>query len=201
MEKVITCFQKRPDAVNRLICFPWAGGGSIHYARWGNILSCSTEGNTWKMLHSIACAPDRYSLKHLWSTEDLFYHFLYLPVLAVTLPGRESRAKEPFFHSMQQIVDEVIGTLLPVLKEKPFALFGHRYDNNMQKVLVVIVKSVNIIFISFYFPLESISMDDTSLWVIHIHFNHCTHWYTLILSVNPLVFQIFKDEASSETAF
>ncbi|XP_008284026.1 S-acyl fatty acid synthase thioesterase, medium chain-like [Stegastes partitus] len=44
MEKVISCFQKRPDAVSRLICFPWAGGGSIHYARWGNILSSSTEG-------------------------------------------------------------------------------------------------------------------------------------------------------------
>lgn len=84
-------------------------------------------------------------------------------MLAVTLPGRESRAKEPFFHSMQQIVDEVIGTLLPVLKEKPFALFGHRYDKNKQKVLVVIVKSVNITFITFYFPLGSISMDDTSI--------------------------------------
>lgn len=45
MEKVISCFKKRPDAVARLICFPWAGGGSIHYARWGNILN-SVEGNT-----------------------------------------------------------------------------------------------------------------------------------------------------------
>uniref|UniRef100_A0A4W6EGN2 oleoyl-[acyl-carrier-protein] hydrolase n=1 Tax=Lates calcarifer TaxID=8187 RepID=A0A4W6EGN2_LATCA len=94
MEKVINCFKKRPDAVARLICFPWAGGGSIHYARWGNVLSSSVE------------------------------------VFAVKLPGRESRAKEPFFQSMQQIVDEVIGVLLPMLKEKPFALFGHRYDEN-----------------------------------------------------------------------
>lgn len=46
MEKVINCFKKRPDAVTRLICFPWAGGGSIHYARWGNVLSSSIEGNT-----------------------------------------------------------------------------------------------------------------------------------------------------------
>lgn len=46
MEKVINCFQKRPDAVSRLICFPWAGGGSTHYARWGNVLSSSIEGNT-----------------------------------------------------------------------------------------------------------------------------------------------------------
>lgn len=91
MEKVINCFKKRPDAVVRLICFPWAGGGSIHYARWGNVFNGSIE------------------------------------VFAVKLPGRESRAKEPFFQSMEQIVDEVIGALLPVLKEKPFALFGHSF--------------------------------------------------------------------------
>ncbi|XP_031151625.1 S-acyl fatty acid synthase thioesterase, medium chain isoform X1 [Sander lucioperca] len=91
MEKVINCFKKSPDAVARLICFPWAGGGSIHYARWGNVLSSSIE------------------------------------VFAVKLPGRESRAKEPFFQNMQQVVDEVISVLLPLLKEKPFALFGHSF--------------------------------------------------------------------------
>lgn len=91
MDKVINCFKKRPDAVTRLICFPWAGGGSIHYARWGSVLSSSIE------------------------------------VFAVKLPGRESRTKEPFFHNMQQIVDEVVGVLLPVLKDKPFALFGHSF--------------------------------------------------------------------------
>lgn len=91
MEKVINCFMKRPDAVTRLICFPWAGGGSIHYARWGKDLNSSIE------------------------------------VFAVKLPGREGRAKEPFFQDMQQIVNEVVGVLLPVLKEKPFALFGHSF--------------------------------------------------------------------------
>uniref|UniRef100_A0A3P9AID7 oleoyl-[acyl-carrier-protein] hydrolase n=1 Tax=Esox lucius TaxID=8010 RepID=A0A3P9AID7_ESOLU len=89
MDQVINCFHKRPEAVARLICFPWAGGGSIHYARWGKILSA-------------------------------------IEVFAVKLPGRETRAKEHFFQSMEQIVDEVISVLLPVLKEKPFALFGHR---------------------------------------------------------------------------
>lgn len=44
MEKVINCFRKRPDAVTRLICFPWAGGGSIHYARWGHVINSSIEG-------------------------------------------------------------------------------------------------------------------------------------------------------------
>ncbi|XP_035038407.1 S-acyl fatty acid synthase thioesterase, medium chain isoform X2 [Hippoglossus stenolepis] len=90
MEKVINCFKRNPEAVARLICFPWAGGGSLHYARWGNLLS-SVE------------------------------------VFAVKLPGRESRTKEPFAQSMQQIVDEVIDVLLPLLKEKPFALFGHSF--------------------------------------------------------------------------
>ncbi|KAM6959147.1 S-acyl fatty acid synthase thioesterase, medium chain [Aplochiton taeniatus] len=89
MEEVINCLSKRPDAVARLICFPWAGGGSIHYARWGKVLNSSIE------------------------------------VYAVILPGRERRAKQSFFRSMQQIVDEVIDVLVPVLKEKPFALFGH----------------------------------------------------------------------------
>uniref|UniRef100_A0A673M7S1 oleoyl-[acyl-carrier-protein] hydrolase n=1 Tax=Sinocyclocheilus rhinocerous TaxID=307959 RepID=A0A673M7S1_9TELE len=75
----------------RLICFPWAGGGSIHYARWAKTLNSSIE------------------------------------VYSVRLPGREGRAKEPFFLNMQEIIDEIIGVLLPHLREKPFALFGHRF--------------------------------------------------------------------------
>ncbi|XP_061112077.1 S-acyl fatty acid synthase thioesterase, medium chain [Conger conger] len=91
MEKVINCFRKNPDATTRLLCFPWAGGGSIHYARWGNLLPGSIE------------------------------------VYAVKLAGREARGKEPFPKSMQQIVDEVVTAVLPQLKEKPFALFGHSF--------------------------------------------------------------------------
>ncbi|KAG5842962.1 S-acyl fatty acid synthase thioesterase, medium chain isoform X2 [Anguilla rostrata] len=93
MEKVINCFQRNPDASVRLLCFPWAGGGSIHYARWGKLVPSSIE------------------------------------VYAVKLAGRESRAKEPFCKSMEQIVDEVIGALLPELREKPFALFGHSFGS------------------------------------------------------------------------
>lgn len=91
MDTVVSCFSKQPEAVSRLICFPWAGGGSIHYARWGKILNSSIE------------------------------------VYSVKLPGREGRAKEPFFQNIQQIVDEVCDVLLPLLREKPFALFGHSF--------------------------------------------------------------------------
>uniref|UniRef100_A0A8C5FAV0 oleoyl-[acyl-carrier-protein] hydrolase n=1 Tax=Gadus morhua TaxID=8049 RepID=A0A8C5FAV0_GADMO len=98
MDKVINCFTKKPDAVARLVCFPWAGGGSIHYARWGRVFNDSIE------------------------------------VYSVRLPGRETRAKEKFFQNMQQIVDEIVEALLPALKEKPFAFFGHRYGmNNAQE--------------------------------------------------------------------
>ncbi|XP_028820574.1 S-acyl fatty acid synthase thioesterase, medium chain [Denticeps clupeoides] len=91
MDKAINRFFKRPEATARLICLPWAGGGSGHYARWGNLLGPSVE------------------------------------VCAVRLPGRESRAKEPFFRSMQQITEELCTVLLPEIGEKPFALFGHSF--------------------------------------------------------------------------
>lgn len=60
MEKVISCFRTRPEAV---ICFPWAGGGSIHYARWGNVLSSSVEGKI--TFHT-----------HLWSV--IILHSVYI---------------------------------------------------------------------------------------------------------------------------
>lgn len=41
---MINCFNKKPDAVARLVCFPWAGGGSTHYARWGRVFVGSVEG-------------------------------------------------------------------------------------------------------------------------------------------------------------
>lgn len=121
MEKVINCFKQSPDAVARLICFPWAGGGSIHYARWGNVLDASIEGNAPGKPRVALCSVTSPSV----SSPSL------LPtVFAVKLPGREGRAKEPFLQSMQQIVDEVTGALLPLLREKPFALFGHRCGNS-----------------------------------------------------------------------
>uniref|UniRef100_A0A8C0V8L0 oleoyl-[acyl-carrier-protein] hydrolase n=1 Tax=Cyanistes caeruleus TaxID=156563 RepID=A0A8C0V8L0_CYACU len=43
MERLVSCVQKRPDALCRLICFPWSGGGTSQLAQWGKLFNDSIE--------------------------------------------------------------------------------------------------------------------------------------------------------------
>ncbi|NXD90097.1 SAST synthase, partial [Chaetorhynchus papuensis] len=43
MEKLVACIHKRPDALCRLICFPWAGGGTLQLAQWSRLFSDSIQ--------------------------------------------------------------------------------------------------------------------------------------------------------------
>ncbi|XP_017653972.1 S-acyl fatty acid synthase thioesterase, medium chain [Nannospalax galili] len=49
-EEVLNCLYQRPGAVFKLICFPWAGSGSIYFARWGQTINGLLE------VHSVRLA-------------------------------------------------------------------------------------------------------------------------------------------------
>ncbi|XP_047377274.1 S-acyl fatty acid synthase thioesterase, medium chain [Sciurus carolinensis] len=42
-ENIFNCLYPKPDAIFKLICFPWAGGGSTHFAKWGQNIYDSLE--------------------------------------------------------------------------------------------------------------------------------------------------------------
>ncbi|XP_071475768.1 S-acyl fatty acid synthase thioesterase, medium chain [Marmota flaviventris] len=88
-EKVFNCLYPKPNAVFKLICFPWAGSGSTYFAKWGQNI-CDT-----------------------------------LEVSCLRLAGRESRLEEPFAKDINNVVEEIIHALLPIIRDKPFAFFGH----------------------------------------------------------------------------
>lgn len=48
-------------------------------------------------------------------------------VHSIRLAGRENWSEEPFPRDIYQIVDEVVHTLLPIIRGENFTFFGHRY--------------------------------------------------------------------------
>lgn len=84
-------FRPRPVVRNRLICLPYAGGGSSIYRPWADALE--------------RLAPD---------TE----------LVAVRLPGRESRFTEPCLTDVAEVAPPLAAALAPLL-DRPYVLFGH----------------------------------------------------------------------------
>eukprot|EP00803_Ostreobium_quekettii_P010990 evm.model.scf_119EXC.8 EVM.evm.TU.scf_119EXC.8 scf_119EXC:62742-63992(+) len=48
-----------------------------------------------------------------------------IEILPVELPGRNSRAGEPAMEAMAPLVAEVVEAVTPLMRERPFVLFGH----------------------------------------------------------------------------
>lgn len=78
-----------PDARVRLICLPFAGGGTADFRSWREGLPGSVD------------------------------------VCPVVLPGRESRLREPTHDAMGGLIEAMIEPLLPVLRQAPYAIYGH----------------------------------------------------------------------------
>jgi medium-chain acyl-[acyl-carrier-protein] hydrolase len=47
-------------------------------------------------------------------------------VVAIQLPGREGRVREPFIASMDALIDGVVNAIAPLL-DKPYVIFGHSF--------------------------------------------------------------------------
>lgn len=95
----LQCFQPRPQAKARLICFPYAGAGASAFRLWSHGLPPELE------------------------------------VVAVQLPGRESRLREPALTSVAAIVEALLPALLPCL-DRPFAFFGHSMGATVAREVV-----------------------------------------------------------------
>jgi medium-chain acyl-[acyl-carrier-protein] hydrolase len=77
-----------PRAALRLLCFPYAGGGSSIFRTWPAALPADVE------------------------------------LLAVELPGRETRFRERPFEQLPPLIDALTDAVAPHL-QAPFAIYGH----------------------------------------------------------------------------
>ncbi|ELR45590.1 S-acyl fatty acid synthase thioesterase, medium chain, partial [Bos mutus] len=142
-EKVVNCLYQNRNALFRLVCFPWGGGGSTYFAKWGQDIPNSVEDQISRSVVSNSLRPHEsqharppcpsptpgvHSDSRPSTTLPPSAHINHLPLLpvhAIRLAGRESRLEEPFASDMNQIVDEIACALLPIIQGEYFAFFGH----------------------------------------------------------------------------
>lgn len=59
---------------------------------------------------------------------------------AVRLAGRETRLGEPFANDIYQIADEIVTALLPIIRDKAFAFFGHSFGSYIALITALLLK-------------------------------------------------------------
>ncbi|KAB0384241.1 hypothetical protein FD755_006158, partial [Muntiacus reevesi] len=62
-EKVVNCLYQNCNAIFRLVCFPWGGGGSTFFAKWGQDIPNSME------VHAIRLAGRESRLDELFASD------------------------------------------------------------------------------------------------------------------------------------
>ncbi|XP_006872678.1 PREDICTED: S-acyl fatty acid synthase thioesterase, medium chain [Chrysochloris asiatica] len=89
--KIVNCLYQNPKAIFRLICFPWAGGGSIHFAKWGQTIHDSME------VHSIRLAGRESRYEEPFASD--FFHVVD-EIICALLPILQDKPFAFFGHSM-----------------------------------------------------------------------------------------------------
>ncbi|XP_028620793.1 S-acyl fatty acid synthase thioesterase, medium chain [Grammomys surdaster] len=90
-EKVLNCLYQKPDAVFKLICFPWAGGGSIHFAKWGQKINGLLE------VHAVRLAGRETRLQEPFAN-DIYQ--IAEEIVTALLPIIQDKAFAFFGHSL-----------------------------------------------------------------------------------------------------
>ncbi|KAM5340290.1 S-acyl fatty acid synthase thioesterase, medium chain [Glossophaga mutica] len=90
-KKVVNCLYPKPDAIFRLICFPWLGGGSLYFAKWGEKMSDSVE------VHSIRLAGRECRSEEPFAT-DIYQ--MADEIVCALLPVIQNKPFAFFGHSM-----------------------------------------------------------------------------------------------------
>ncbi|CAH7294390.1 Olah [Phodopus roborovskii] len=89
-EKVLNCLFRKPDAVFKLICFPWAGGGSVYFAKWGQTVNDLLE------VHAVRLAGRETRSQEQFATD---IHEVVDEIVSALLPVIQDKAFAFFGHS------------------------------------------------------------------------------------------------------
>ncbi|KAM7322497.1 S-acyl fatty acid synthase thioesterase, medium chain [Alexandromys fortis] len=89
-ENILNCLYQKPNAVFKLICFPWAGGGSVYFAKWGQSFNDLLE------VHSVRLAGRETRSQELFAS-DIYQ--IVDEIVPALLPVVQDKAFAFFGHS------------------------------------------------------------------------------------------------------
>uniref|UniRef100_A0A8V5GC37 oleoyl-[acyl-carrier-protein] hydrolase n=1 Tax=Melopsittacus undulatus TaxID=13146 RepID=A0A8V5GC37_MELUD len=126
MEKLVACPHERPDALYRLICFPWVGSGA-YFAQWGSLFSGSIEASSVSLPGRESCQGEELQEKPFAFFGHSFGSYVSL---AVALHLKEKYGLEPipftYVKTAHEGKDEDILAYLEILGGTPSELMQNK---------------------------------------------------------------------------